>query len=41
LPADIQILADELDISKDIATSMLKKHNGDLKMALTSFINGN
>ncbi len=35
---DIQLVASELDISKDLAESMLKKNNGDLKATFHAFI---
>jgi len=41
LEADIKLLVEELEVAKDVAENMLKKHNGNVKLALQSFIRGN
>eukprot|EP01041_Mallomonas_annulata_P009235 gene9235-19154_t len=37
---DISVLTDELDITKDMAERMLQTHGGNLKAALSAYVNG-
>ena len=38
---DVNYLADELEISKEVAISMLRKNGGSVQKSITSFIHGN